>query len=369
MTFISNLKKLLKVLFLSPILLIHSCNIEPLPEISKEQNQENKLENPSKILQVDEFRFFDKILKTPKGLFRWEAQLNKLIENNSFYIGNNLELLDYKFMNVVASIGDLEIIKYELANKFTSIPVKKNNKAQEYELNNNVFLKKEYDQFLNMIIPTSEAMLRLVPEKKHDSFKADQFYIFKSDDLSTVELKWKYNGEILKTLCLISKEKGVIYDPFLYFIGYSQRGNTSQYAKISSSSLRLTSFFPEGGGSGSPISYKITYHDDSYSIWGLLQWTYDIEYEAKGEEVNGTNSITDKYLAAFHDAGIMFSCDAKCTSLSFKTGTDGHLDVAYGYTYQAGDGASLTFNGFGFTISGGGAGATANDYIGADELY
>lgn len=74
-------------------------------------------------------------------------------------------------------------------------------------------------------------------------------------------------------------------------------------------------------------------------------------------------------MTATHYAVIGYSCDAQIRSISFETGTKGHLDFAWGYSYGTGVSVSVSWQGSGFTISGGGAGTTGEEYVSTGQLY
>ncbi len=336
-----------------------SCS-HSICEIPDIQDSINGLKSNS-VLQANEFRFINKKYKISEGIPIWKQQLNMVIENNSLIRQSELELIGYEYDRKINDQNELGKIKSEIINSNTFFPV--------YEVNSERFtiVKKEiseYDLFLDMVIPNSEYAKTSIPVKSDKSPLSDAVYFFKENDLSLINLKWKYKNEILNTICLVSEKQGIVFDNFLYFIHFAS-GKIESVKNISTTISRLKSANAEEDGN---IQYTFHKEDEAYNWYGIRVWYYNINCTVTGTMIGSQKSITDKSLSAYHDAAYGFSCDAQINSKSFQTGTSGYLDFAWGYCCKTGTSASLSWNGIGFTINGGGTGATGEEYVSPIEL-
>ena len=68
--------------------------------------------------------------------------------------------------------------------------------------------------------------------------------------------------------------------------------------------------------------------------------------------------LIDRNLNATHSAAYGFTCTADVRTVSGTLNSSKYHEFAWGYSYGSGVSVSLGWNGSGFTISGGGQGAT-----------
>jgi hypothetical protein len=324
--------------------------------------EDTKLKSES-ILQADEFRFLNKTYKVPEGESIWEAQLNKIIENNYLLEPSELELAGYQHIRKIDNLDELKIIKAEIINNNSLYPIYNEN-SEKFTI-----VKKDMPElklFLDMLIPDSEYAKSLVPVESGKSLLSNARYFFVKNDLGVVHVEWKHKGKIHYTTCLVSEKKGIVYDSFLYFIHFRiGQGESIGTIPTTISRLKSTNIEEEG----EPIHYYFTKWDAGHNLYGQILWKYDINCMVTGTLVGSQKSITDKSMDAYHDAMWPFwYCDAKVNSKSFVTGVNGHLDFAWGWTYKYATSVSLTWNGIGFTMTGGGTGSTGEEYVIPSEL-
>ncbi|WP_159523825.1 hypothetical protein [Sunxiuqinia indica] len=344
------------------VILMLGCS-ESMYEIPEVQDSMSELKSSS-VLLSDEFRFINKKYKIPEDIPIWEAQLNKVIENNFLMSENDLEMVGYQYIRNIGSQDELERVKSEMIDNNTSFPVYEDG-SEKFTIVDQGMSKSDYKLLLTMLMPDSEYAKNSVPVKSDKSPLSDAVYFFEKNDLGLVNLEWKYEGKPLNTICLISEKKGIVFDNFLYFIHFVS-GKTKSDENISITIPRLKSASTEDGDED--IQYTFQKQDEAYNLYGIRVWYYNIQCTVTSSLVGSQKSIADKSMTAYHDAAFGFSCAANIHSISFETGTNGHLDFAWGYAYGAGVSVSVIWNGSGFTISGGGTGTTGEEYVAPGEL-
>lgn len=161
------------------------------------------------------FYILSRRYKKPADLSIWEAQLLKIMENDSLLRTYNFVLSDYVYDKKVKNMSELERIKSDIA-KHNNISSGKNILKFEDE---------DYRIFLNQLLPTSEAQLSLVPEQSDRNTLRNPIYIFKENDLSKVILRWRHNGKLFSTVCLVSEKRGIVFDEILYFMASPKLNN------------------------------------------------------------------------------------------------------------------------------------------------
>jgi len=190
------------------------------------------LELKSQSIEPGKFQFYDKQYDIPYGKRIWEASLDKFIETNLFKKGSKIELIGYKYIRDVKDINDLENIKSNLFDKNALFPEKVKMNVFELKSAEETTLGKEwYKDILFNKLPTSKKYLTKVKE-----LSIKDYYTFKKGDLKMIELEWKYLGEILHTVCLVSDEEDVIYDNLMSHLSitfsYSSVTKTNRVTKI-----------------------------------------------------------------------------------------------------------------------------------------
>ncbi len=355
-------KSLADIVAIGSMFFLLSCN-ESIYEISDVLDSQDESNNSS-VLQADEFRFINKKYKISGGMSIWEAQLNKVIENNFLIKQNELEMIGYKYVREIDSQDELGAIKSEMVDNNIFFPIYGDNSGN-FTIVEQGMSKYDYNFLLDMLMPDSEHTKTSVPVKSDKSPLSDAVYFFDKNDLSMVNLEWKYKGEILNTTCLVSEKKGIVFDNFLYFIHLAS-GETKSAGNVSAVIPRLKSTSTEVGDGD--LQYTFQKQDEAYNWYGIRVWYYNIQCTVNGSLIGSQRSITDKSMTAYHDAAFGFSCDAKIQSISFETGVNGYLDFAWGYSYGAGVSVSVSWNGSGFSISGGGTGATGEEYVSPSKL-
>lgn len=251
----SNFIKLfVSVLIISSALLIQSCSNSETENLSDQISQ-------SAIPQNSVFKVYDKTYNTPEGLQIWEAQLNKTIEMDTNMVRDGLKLIRYEYVRQIASTTDLETVKTELKKDNSLFIVYKGN-SSHFSIRENKEFAKSYSNLIDSLLPTSAGILKAIRAKGDSSLLAKAAYAFKKKDIGVVNLVWEYNGKTLNTLCLVSNEKGIIYDKFLFSI----RTIVTKTTSVRSNSLKAPQTQPMDGDHLRKNFYIITTCWDNYGV-------------------------------------------------------------------------------------------------------
>ena len=114
---------------------------------------------------------------------------------------------------------------------------------------------------------------------------------------------------------------------------------------------------PNPGG-GSDIILRFTKMNSVKNAAGMVVATYNITVRSV---FNSAGILIDRNLNATHSAAYGFTCTADVRTVSGTLYSSKYHEFAWGYSYGSGVSVSLGWNGSGFTISGGGQGATGTE--------
>jgi hypothetical protein len=366
-----NVKKI--VLFICTIIIIHGCS-----EFASENLEEKNLKaiiDSTQVKQLNEFKFLNKKYQIPAGLTKWQAQLDKTIENNHLLMKNNLKLLSYTFVRNVVSVADLELVKHELNADNNFFVVLNDDSITNFTIGENEIVSKNYMKFLDLLLLTSDSIISAAHNNKYSS--DESVYIFEKNDMGIVALNWQYKGEILNTSCLVSKRKGLLFDKILtcipFEIQFEEKSIVSNQNNLKSSSTPPP---PPDGAMGSSKNYnnKRIVHN---SINKIL-WHYDITATLHGQCVDGRKVAISPEGRAYaygldsddiwHLIFGTWDCKADIRTLDFKQGPEGYYLYAYYWAYKHNGVFTFEWNGTSYVTHGGGTSGGGTDCITADEL-
>jgi hypothetical protein len=358
-----NIIKFFSALFALLLVVATSIFIQSCSKVADNTNEGYSL-------KPREYQFLDTIITAPEGQCIWEAQLTKVIEHNYMMTDSELELLSYKYVGKVDDMNELERIKSEFICEKALFPIYRNEdstgiftiqKFGDMEKNDMDFFKTVMDD----ILPTSITAIKNA--SKHA-------YFFKPDDLSSVNLTWRYKGNILNTSCLVSDTKGFVYDNFLRFICFV-RGNDSETVEQTVGETDTVITIPRlkvGSEScGCKNSFKYTFSKREVSGgWFGNDWEISIIVIVTGECNNGNVSIkgfSTNTSNEVHTSG--YTCSANARTINYQMGKEGFYHFAWGWC--GGKNISMSFGGYGFSISNNlnsGRGETGEKYITHGDL-
>lgn len=332
----SFIKLFVSIVIVSSALLIQSCSNSESENLSDQSLQ-------STVPQNSVFRVYDKTYNTPKGLQIWEAQLNKTIEMDSNMVRDGLKLIRYEYVRQIASTTDLETVKTELKKDNSLFIVYKDNSAH-FSISENKEYAAKYSNLIDSLLPTSAGILEAIRAKGDTSLLAKAAYAFKKKDIGVVNLVWEYKGKTLNTRCLVSNEKGIVYDKFLFSI----RATVSQITSVPSTSFKAPQIEHRDND---PVSKNWRRGWIVYTVYGYEAakcWVEANIYGIWGDGIGhatgfSTNQYTSSITNEFYFS--VFIVPTDFARYERDTNNCGHLTVAYGIIGGYSNDVNVIWNG------------------------
>ena len=148
--------------------------------------------------------------------------------------------------------------------------------------------------------------------------------------MEMVDLKWLYKGKTYHSTAIVSNEHGgFVYEHIGYRVIDAEEGSFQEDDYSEMNSVKNAA--------------------------GMVVATYNITVRSV---FNSAGILIDRNLNATHSAAYGFTCTADVRTVSGTLYSSKYHEFAWGYSYGSGVSVSLGWNGSGFTISGGGQGAT-----------
>lgn len=220
------------------------------------------------------------------------------------------------------------------------------------------------------------------------NIEGDPFARIKSDlrkhirvGMELVELEWKFKGEKIYLLGIVSNEHGgIIYDNIGHFVKGEAPTSASRNLYVTSPTLKTRAENGDkdkdgdgddsGSGSGSGgtsetiVKRFFGIADNDYNFYGVEIWAYSIECES----VFTDGILTDRQLFAYSDGSLGWSCKAAIKTVSGELYESGYHEFSYavGIGYLAS--ITIAFEGSGFTISGGSSTKIEQKYTGRNNF-
>ena len=218
-------------------------------------------------------------------------------------------------------------------------------------------------------VANTQENLTLKEAKEKAKVSGGEPYVLIEEQLRTgicigmemVDLKWLYKGKTYHSTAIVSNEHGgFVYEHIGYRVIDAEEGSFQEDDYSEMNSLR-TKTSSEGDGSdpnpggGSDIILRFTKMNSVKNAAGMVVATYNITVRSV---FNSAGILIDRNLNATHSAAYGFTCTADVRTVSGTLNSSKYHEFAWGYSYGSGVSVSLGWNGSGFTISGGGQGAT-----------
>ena len=184
--------------------------------------------------------------------------------------------------------------------------------------------------------------------------------------MEMVDLEWRYKGKAYHSIAIVSNEHGgIVYEHIGYRVIDTEEGCFQEDDYLGVNSVR-TKTSSEGGwpdpnpslGNESGKILRFTKMNSIKNLAGLKVATYNITVRS---EFNNAGVLIDRNLNATHSANLGYNCTADVRTVSGTLYSSKYHEFAWGYAYGSGVSVSLGWNGSGFTISGGGQGATGTE--------
>ena len=177
--------------------------------------------------------------------------------------------------------------------------------------------------------------------------------------MEMVDLKWLYKGKTYHSTAVVSNEHGgFVYEHIGFRVIDAEKGFFQEDDHLEMNSLR-TKTSSEGDYSNSGgCELRSTKMNSIENLLGMVVATYKIIVSSV---FNSAGILIDRSLNATHSAALGFTCTADARTVSGTLNSSKYHEFAWGYSYGSGVSVSLGWNGSGFTISGGGQGATGTE--------
>jgi hypothetical protein len=334
----------------------------------------NKLfQNSPDKTAAKEFKYFNNMYPLPDGIPIWEAQLSKFF-NDSRFENSGLKLSGYRYLRDITTKQQLEGVKQTLIKENMSIPLYRED-SSEFVLSKMLKSNDFKRRLLDKVMPTSKQQKTRVIVSKDGNTNSvtgyifsDAVYIFKEDDAGFVELEWDYKGKKLKTLCIVSKSRGIIYDNFLYFISFSpeiiKNFNTEAGTQLPAKSSHNADISPD-----TPLTYSFSISGWNYNLYGQIVFYFTANGTLTGNMDAGNTKVIEDYSTKAHtEYAPGYKAVLDIHIISFEPGDDGHWEFAWVYAYGHDSSLSTGWNGTDFSISGEGTSESGEGYVKPGDL-
>lgn len=173
--------------------------------------------------------------------------------------------------------------------------------------------------------------------------------IIKIGQTDVIDLEWCYKGDNFHSTAIASKKQGILYDHIGSMIITSPNEQSLEYIPIKTRKSRS-----EGEGGLYERSFVLQ-NDGGYNALGQKIWEYTISCYSYFDK---DGILSKKNVFATHHSSGGWNCDANARTINGEIGRSYYHEFAWGHTHALGISVSVQFNGFEFTLSPGGDGAT-----------
>lgn len=326
------------------LLLFNSCTKEDLfyPGNELDISSDGKLNN-------------DHLKKATIANNNWRQQLESILSDTLEILNlNEISLHSYEFVDSINSDDDVNLAKLNIQSDNSFVPL--------------------YAGSLKKIVPITmkEAKISNSAIQQFDPARLKTYLdINVKPGLKKLKLNWNYKSMDFSSICLVSEEKGIVYDNLISNIMIvkqcSKQSNSISYSPL----ILKTANIETDNGS---ISYYNGISMNAYWLWGSDRGNATVNYNVGGHVQDGIKYIDNHYENASCNMTIG-TCDAKITVKSFETGSGGHYECVYGW-YLASPlvSISMSYNGSGYNINVGvSLGSEAHNvggaYVSTSQLY
>ncbi len=347
-----------------------------------------------------QFNLFGKTFNNPEKIPIWEAQIKKIMEYNDVIEKKDLKLLGYNYLGAIKNQTELTSLKLRMPNVFLFY----SRSIQLFKVGVNVLKKEEYIQWLNSILP-NDTTIKAVPVEKDPALnhRVENYLSTQAGELAYIELQWRNNNTIHKSICIASMKRGIIYDNFLYFLSnkdfdiptlHANESNTfkKNAAKSIQHSYDKVSYWggiepdevggvepnetENNGSEGGDLIKEYVNNNTEFNMFGSVSYQHRIYAAAIGKYINRKKHMTTYQLFASSNAPFInpffkYSINATVKSIAFKAGENGYLRFAWAWVVSPGSvNLGIKWNGFSFDlpIAGDAKSQQGEEYISSSDL-
>ena len=188
-------------------------------------------------------------------------------------------------------------------------------------------------------------------------------------NLRLLELEWVYNDSTYSSRALVADEDGILFETIGYFVAIKEKENGKAIKRMKTRSENGNndswddSWDDSDDNSGnaptdnptSPSESSETKHfeksDYALNVFFMKIYSYEITcsstFNSKGVLTHRTTNATSEHIAGHQ-------CSAEIRTISGTIDTDTYHEFAWGYQHGSNITISLSWNGMGYSVGGGG---------------
>ncbi|MCR5713480.1 MAG: hypothetical protein K6F98_00935 [Bacteroidales bacterium] len=166
--------------------------------------------------------------------------------------------------------------------------------------------------------------------------------------MTVLLLHWLYEGKPVNSIA-IADESGILYDNIGFFCMIPDNKQTEEELRIVLHPIVKSSNHESNGN----LIVRTNKFDQGENILGKYAWEYLIQCSST---FNSDGILIDRSLHATYDSNWGWQCQAAVQTISGTLYEDPFHEFAWAYTHKFGGSVSISWNGVGFSISGGGTG-------------
>ena len=255
---------------------------------------------------------------------KWEQQFRPVMENKTRSLSDYLVFVGYTEKGEITSVGKLKdavelLFSDDMCMAFQNIA--------DYS-----FVIKPIGDVCILTDNFSELKSEILAESSNN--------LLNGMTLRLLELEWIFKGKTCLSRAIVTDEEGVLFETIGHLI--VMKGST-----LSVNSVKTRNEISNENLDGNP--FKRTFTKRSL-------WTTVVSCSVYCQSEFSAGVLIDKDMQYNHSASLGYSCSAEIKTIKGEINKDTYHEFAWAYAYKKGTGLSLTWNGAGFTITGGGSG-------------
>lgn len=285
----------------------------------------------------------DEIKQSSLKEIKWQEQLTSARDKDTLLKKANIQLISFEYIGDINSQEDIEKTKKEIKNDQNLIPAYSGindfkvvtlSELKRKKWGASVFTTTTFENSIDTIVKVG---------------------------LGKVRVNWKSPNKNYTSICLVSKDKGVIYENLLSnVVTISILPEKKEFIrnKLKSKNPRIKTSTENSSSyeNGTFQWWSTQYIASNY--WGTEKASARCHLTINLKKVNNIWGFESFSTSNTYYAESGYSADAKTSSQPFVSGTEGHLQLYYGVMVGTSGGFSLGAQGYTFSLP------TSNSVIG-----
>ncbi len=294
---------------------------------------------------------------------KWEEQIHNAMKNKTRSGSSSLVLTSCEEKNTITSYAELEEAIEQIFADDSNIAIQNPIDYSFVITPIGQISKISYD-----FTELKEEVLILGSDKLQDE-----------KNLRLLELKWDYNDSTYSSRALVADEEGILFETIGYFVAIKEKGNDKAIKRMKTRSENVNddpwsdpddpwgnpdddSDNPPTDNPTLPSESSVTKHfsKSDYSLNIFLQkiYSYDITcsstFNSEGILISRTTNAKSQSVSGYQ-------CSAGIQTISGTMNTDTYHEFAWAYQHGSNISVSLSWNGTGYSIGGGGTSESGSE--------